>query len=138
MELKQMADAAARYNPFDTDGIREVKTAEEYQEAIHYPGIAILDLWAPWCGPCRVMGIVLEFLKKEIPGIIIFKINTEEFPGVLEEFKATMLPTIIGMNGGQVVKKWLGVVDKKELRAWFTSVLYQPEPSFEPSLFSAV
>jgi thioredoxin 1 len=82
----------------------------------------VLDFWAPWCGPCRMMEPVLKEVAAEYPGVTVGKLNVDENPAVATRFDILSIPTLLVFSGGQVVKKLVGAMPKKrlvdELSSW--------------------
>ena len=83
----------------------------------------VLDFWAPWCGPCRMMEPVLEELAAENLGkITVGKLNVDENPNTAMRFDVMSIPTLLVVVNGQVAKKLVGAMPKKklvdELAAW--------------------
>ncbi len=78
---------------------------------------SFVDFWAPWCGPCRVIGPVVEELAPLYEGKInITKINVDENPGVAQKYQVTSIPTLMIFKNGQVVDRALGALPKSELQ----------------------
>jgi len=75
----------------------------------------VLDFWAPWCGPCRLMEPVLKELAEEYDAIVIGKLNVDENPAVAQRFDILSIPTLLVFKDGAVVKKIVGAVPKKRL-----------------------
>jgi thioredoxin 1 len=76
----------------------------------------LLDFWAPWCGPCRMMEPVLEEVAAEWGDkIAIGKVNVDENPGTATKYDILSIPTLLVFSGGQVVKKLVGAMPKKRL-----------------------
>jgi thioredoxin 1 len=76
----------------------------------------VLDFWAPWCGPCRMMEPVLEEAATEWAAkITVGKVNVDENPATATKFDILSIPTVLVFSGGQVVKKLVGAMPKKRL-----------------------
>ena len=98
-------------------------TDDNFAETVEGSSTAfVLDFWAPWCGPCRMMEPVLKELAAENPGITVGKLNVDENPAVATRFDILSIPTLLVFSGGQVVKKLVGAMPKKrlvdELSSW--------------------
>jgi thioredoxin 2 len=82
----------------------------------------VVDLWAPWCGPCRVVGPVLEQLAGELAGQVkIVKVNVDEAPGVQHRFAVRGIPTLVVWREGREVGRKVGAAPQAELRSWLRS-----------------
>jgi thioredoxin 1 len=80
-----------------------------------YP-IIIIDCWAPWCGPCRMIGPVIEELAKEMQGKIVFgKLNVDENPQTSMKHKIMSIPTMLVFKNGALVDRFVGAMPKEML-----------------------
>ncbi len=78
----------------------------------------LVDFWAPWCGPCQMMGPVIEELAKEIDSTKakVAKLNVDENQVVAGKFQVMSIPTFLVFKGGQVVDQMVGGVQKERLK----------------------
>lgn len=76
----------------------------------------LVDFWAPWCGPCQMMGPVIEELSGETTTAKVGKLNVDEHPDIAETYGIMSIPTIKIFKGGQVVKELIGVQTKDALK----------------------
>lgn len=79
--------------------------------------VAMVDFWAEWCGPCRMVGPIVDELSKEYDGkAIIGKVNVDQQRDIAANYGISSIPTILFIKGGQIVDKQVGAVPKSELK----------------------
>jgi thioredoxin 2 len=89
----------------------------------------IVDLWAPWCGPCRAVSPALEQLARELAGQVkLVKVNVDVSPRLSQRFGAQAIPTLLVLRGGQVVARQTGAAPLAALRAWAGQALATTAP----------
>ncbi len=87
-------------------------------------GVALVDFWAPWCGPCRMQGPIIEQVASGIGGkALVAKVNVDEAPETATRFGIRSIPTLIVLKDGKPFKTFVGVQQSAELVAAIESAL---------------
>jgi thioredoxin 1 len=82
----------------------------------------VVDFWAEWCGPCRMIGPALEEISVEMAGKVkIAKVNVDENPGIASQFGIRSIPTMMLFKGGKLAARKVGAAPKSELSRWISS-----------------
>ena len=79
----------------------------------------VVDLWAPWCGPCRTLGPIIEKVVDETNGrVVLVKVNVDESPQISAAFKVQSIPAVFALKDGKVVDTFVGAIPETQIRAW--------------------
>ncbi|MCW2761248.1 MAG: Thioredoxin [Marmoricola sp.] len=100
-------------------------TDDDFADVVEKATIPVLvDIWAPWCGPCRMVSPALEQLAGEMAGQLkLVKVNTDESPQVSQRFNVMSIPTLLLFKDGEVVDEQVGAVPAATLRTWLQGKL---------------
>jgi len=89
----------------------------DFDETIKKYKTIVIDCWAPWCGPCRMMTPIIDDLAKEMQGKVVFgKVNVDENPITSVKYKIMSIPTLLIFKNGSLVDRVIGVYPKDELK----------------------
>lgn len=93
-------------------------TKENFQsEVVQSDKPVLLDFWATWCGPCRMVSPIVDQIADERSDIKVGKINVDEQPELAQQFRIISIPTLIVMKDGQIANKAVGAMPKEEILA---------------------
>ena len=92
-------------------------TDADFDDAVKKYKTIVIDCWAPWCGPCRMVGPIIEELAKEMQGKIVFgKLNVDENPNVSMKHQIMSIPTMLIFKNGNLIDKLIGAMPKDMLK----------------------
>jgi thioredoxin 2 len=98
---------------------------DEFHAIVDESSLPVLvDVWASWCGPCRMVSPALEKLAEELAGELkLVKVNADDNPEVSRRFEVQAIPTLVILDHGKVVDKQIGALPEHQLRSWLKSKL---------------
>jgi thioredoxin 1 len=103
--------------------ISEVTDANFQAEVVESDQPVLVDFWAPWCGPCRVVAPVLEEINEERAELKVVKLNVDDNQQTAAQFEVLSIPTLIVFKEGQVAKKVIGAYPKRKLEQELEPIL---------------
>lgn len=96
----------------------ELTDANFQETVLNYEGLSVVDFWAEWCGPCRMVGPIIDELSNEYEGkATIGKVDVDSNPEVSMKYGVRSIPTILFIKNGEVVDKQVGAASKQVLQA---------------------
>jgi len=115
----------AALNIKDSPGVPVDITDQSFErEVLSCPGVVLVDCWAPWCGPCRMVAPVLEELASEYRGRVkIVKLDTDENPKTAMKYNIRSIPTMLIFKGGEQVDTVVGALPKQEIEKRLVSAM---------------
>lgn len=97
--------------------IINISTSNFQDEVLRSDRPVLLDFWAPWCGPCRMVGPILEEIARERADVKVGKVNVDEQPELASQFSVMSIPTLVVMKDGKVVNQTVGARPKGQILA---------------------
>ena len=105
------------------NAIQEVTSNTFDSEVLQSPIPVLVDLYAPWCGPCRMMSVILDNIAPQFAGRAKFvKINTDEQTELASAFQVSSIPTVSLVHGGKVVNSFVGLANAKSIQQMIEKV----------------
>lgn len=86
-----------------------------FNEALAQPGLLVVDFWAEWCGPCKMLGPVIEQLAQQYDGrAAVGKVNVDDEPELAQKYAIMSIPTVMFFKDGELIDKKIGVMPPQE------------------------
>lgn len=95
-----------------------VVTDSDFEETVKRYPLVVVDCWAPWCGPCRMLSPTVDAMAKDLKGKVVFaKLNTDENIGTAGKFRIMSIPTLLYFKDGKLVDKSIGALPRPMLES---------------------
>lgn len=88
--------------------VATISSVDEFQTALKHDGLVVVDFFATWCGPCKVIAPLLDKFSKEYSAAKFIKVDVDEFGQIASEYEISSMPTVLFMKEGKVVHKVIG------------------------------
>ncbi|MEW6586361.1 MAG: thioredoxin [Nitrospirota bacterium] len=124
IEVVSFSQIQVKEEELMAEGMLDATTTNWETEVLNAKGLVMIDFWAAWCGPCRMISPTVEELAKEYGGRVkVMKLNTDENSEIASRYKIMGIPTIMFFKDGDKLDQIVGVVPKQQLKAKIDSFL---------------
>lgn len=115
-KMKEFLGSGTEGSPSSASGKPIDLTQEAFKNAVERNSLVVVDFWAAWCGPCRMVAPVIESMAKDYAGRILFgKVNVDENPEIARQYGIMSIPTLLVFKKGNVVDKIIGAMPRNRL-----------------------
>jgi len=103
--------------------VKEIKTQEFEELVINGQKPALVDFWASWCGPCRMLSPLVDSVSEQYDNVDFYKVNVDEEPEIARDYGIMSIPTLILFKDGEMLDQSVGVVGEADLKAFVEKAL---------------
>jgi len=102
--------------------VLSIKKDDFKKEVLDYKGVVSVDFYADWCGPCKIMGPIVDELSDKLKNIKFVKVNVDENPDLSSEYSIFSIPTLLVFKEGKMINQLVGVLGKDQLLKTLTTL----------------
>lgn len=88
--------------------VQAIASEQEFKDALTYEGLVVVDFFATWCGPCKVISPLIDKFSTEYSNVKFLKVDVDQFGGLAQEYELASMPTVIFIKGGKIVLTVVG------------------------------
>lgn len=88
--------------------VKKIESSEEYDSALKNSKSVFVDFFADWCGPCKMVGPVVDKVSEQYDDVTFLKVNVDDFPDIAQRYGIMSIPTLLGFRDGQLISKIIG------------------------------
>lgn len=88
--------------------VKKIESSEEYDSALKNSKSVFVDFFAEWCGPCKMVGPVVDKVSEQYDDVTFLKVNVDDFPDIAQRYGIMSIPTLLGFRDGQLTSKIIG------------------------------
>ena len=96
--------------------MKQIQSLDDFQQTVQH-GVTLIDMYADWCGPCRMLAPIVEELAEENPDATFAKVNIDDLPTLAQEFGVMSIPTLLYLKDGVLKDRTVGVVSKSAIQS---------------------
>lgn len=95
--------------------VKNINEQEFENEVLKLDIPVLVDFWAPWCGPCKMLGPIVEQVAQKTQGVKVVKLNVDDAISTAQKYGVVSIPTLIVFNGGKEVKRSVGLISEQQV-----------------------